>query len=264
MKKILKKKISSLLESIFEKYHHPGYIHPDPLEILFKYSDTADREIAGLIASSLSTGRVASILKAVNSILIKLPSPGKTIKKMSRFDLENTFKGFKYRFYNSESLVDLLIGIKNVTIEYGSLNSCFISCMNKSDKSIVPALSSFVSKLTKENTQSNNILPSPAKGSACKRLNLFLRWMVRKDIIDPGGWERVSPSLLLVPLDTHMFKISRVLGFVSRKSPDMKSAIEITENFKKYDSKDPVRFDFSLTRLGIHPLLNYSRLLIAN
>lgn len=252
----------SLLEFIYKNYHHPQYIHPDPIEVLFRYSDKLDREIAGLIASSLATGRVASIIKATNSILEKLPSPRKNLKDMNRADMENIFKDFRYRFYDSRNIVDLLMGIKNVILEYGSLNSCFVSFMTKSNKSIIPALTPFVDQLRKKNSQSCGILPVPSKGSACKRLNLFLRWMVRKDNIDPGGWECISPSLLIIPLDTHMFKISHILGFVSSKNPNMKSAIEITEYFKKIDPADPVRFDFSLTRFGIYPSLNYNKLFI--
>lgn len=255
------KSVSSLLESIYSEYHHPSFIHPDPIEFLFNYSKTEDREIAGLIASSLATGRVNSILKTADEVLQKLPSPYKNLSEMDISDIENLFKDFKYRFYNSQSITDLLSGIKNTLTEYGSLNSLFASSLKKSADSIPDALILFADTLNRNNTASYSLIPSPSKGSACKKLNLFLRWMIRKDSIDPGGWDDISSSLLVVPLDTHMMQISTILNFVSRKSADMKSALEITENLKKYDPEDPVRFDFSLTRLGIHPLLDYSRLL---
>ena len=94
-------------------------------------------------------------------------------------------------------------------------------------------------------------MPDPSKGSACKRLALYLRWMVRNDEVDPGGWKMVDPSALLIPLDTHMFNICTTLGLCSRKAADGRSAIEITEAFKKVCPEDPVRYDFALTRFGI-------------
>ena len=93
--------------------------------------------------------------------------------------------------------------------------------------------------------------PSPERGSACKRINLFLRWMVRKDRVDPGGWDKVPRSMLIIPLDTHMYHICTGLNMTCRKSADMTTAVEITEAFRKIAPEDPVRYDFSLTRLGI-------------
>ena len=252
--------LSLLLESIYKKYHIKSFIHPDPLEFLFRYEKPHDREIAALIASSLATGRVNMILKAVGNVLEKLPSPSENIKTMTDKDISFLFSGFKYRFYDSVSISDFLISVRNCINEYGSLNELFLYSLQKSDNSLIPALSLFAGRINSNSSAVYRLLPDPLKGSACKRLNLFLRWMVRKDNIDPGGWEGISPSMLIVPLDTHMMQISTILGLVSRKSADMISAVEITDNFRKYDAADPVRFDFSLTRLGIHPDLNYSEL----
>ena len=249
-----------LLQSIYKKYHTPSFIHPDPLEFLSRYEKTEDREITALIASSLATGRVNMILKAVDNVLEKLPSPSENLKSLSDKDIVFLFEGFKYRFYDSAAITEFLISIRNSINEYGSLNELFLYALEKTAESFIPALSFFADRINTNSSAVYKLLPDPSKGSACKRLNLFLRWMVRKDSIDPGGWEGVSPSELIVPLDTHMMQISRILGLVTRKSADMKSAVEITENFKKYDPDDPVRFDFSLTRLGIHPDLNYSEL----
>ncbi|MCD6487215.1 MAG: TIGR02757 family protein, partial [Syntrophobacterales bacterium] len=101
------------------------------------------------------------------------------------------------------------------------------------------------------NYRGNSLLPSPAKGSACKRLNLFLRWMVRHDDVDPGGWDDISSSKLIIPLDTHMHRICLALGITKRKQADMKTALEITRSFQVMAPHDPVRYDFALTRLGI-------------
>jgi uncharacterized protein (TIGR02757 family) len=98
---------------------------------------------------------------------------------------------------------------------------------------------------------SGNLLPAPKNGSACKRLFLFLRWMVRRDAVDPGGWERISPSELVLPLDVHLHRISLALGLTARTVPDLKAALEVTGALRNFDPDDPVRFDFSLARLGI-------------
>ena len=101
-----------------------------------------------------------------------------------------------------------------------------------------------------------NLLPRPARLSACKRVFLYLRWMVRKDAVDPGGWTGVSPARLVVPLDTHMAAACRRLGILTRKATDLRAALETTEAFRLYSPSDPVRYDFALTRPGIHPCLD--------
>ncbi|MCK5153941.1 MAG: TIGR02757 family protein [Spirochaetales bacterium] len=249
-----------LLDSIFNQYHIPEYIHPDPLEFLGKYKKSEDMEIVALIASSFAIGRVQSILQTVEIILKVLKSPKNDLLSMDRKDLELAFAGFKYRFYTDRSLVAFLMGIKSVIREFGSLHSCFLTGVNQTSGDSLGSLSFFVSKLTVDISRGQRVLPDPDKGSACKRLNLFLRWMIRKDDIDPGIWTDIPQDILIIPLDTHMMQISQILGFTNRKSADMKTAIEITNALKVYDPVDPVRFDFSLTRLGIHPDLNYDDL----
>ena len=146
----------------------------------------------------------------------------------------------------------MLLGINRTIERYGSIYSCFLSGLNHDDKTILPAVSFLVKELrTPHNGGCNTLLPLPEKGSACKRLNLFLRWMVRADQVDPGGWHRVNPNQLIVPLDTHMHRICTRLNMTSRKNADMCTALEITRVFGKMESTDPVRYDFALTRLGI-------------
>lgn len=257
---IYSKNTQILLDSIFNQYHLPEYIHPDPLEFLGKYEKSEDMEIVALIASSFAIGRVQSILQTIEIILKVLKSPKNDLLSLDRKDLEFAFAGFKYRFYTHRSLVDFLMGIKNVVSKFGSLHNCFLTGVNKTDGDSLGSLSFFVSQLTTNISSGQRVLPDPEKGSACKRLNLFLRWMIRDDNIDPGIWIDIPKDILIIPLDTHMMQISQILGFTCRKSADMKTAIEITESLKIYDPVDPVRFDFSLTRLGIHPDLNYDEL----
>ncbi len=253
--------VSIILENIYQKYHKPEFIHPDPLEFVLRYKAAEDQEIAGLVAAAFATGRVASILKTVETILSPFPSLKKDLLAVERREMESLFRNFRYRFYPSESLVDFLEGIKQTIVKCGSLENCFLHGYRRSTgDSLLSGISSLVQSIGNERGNSRSVLPDPAKGSALKRLNMYLRWMVRSDDIDPGTWKSLSPRILVIPLDTHIMKISHTLAFTKRTQADMKTALEITEALRTFDKEDPVRFDFSLSRLGIHPELGYEEL----
>ncbi len=245
--------LEEALEHLYEKYNRHEFIHPDPLEFLYCYDNLRDREIVGLLASSLAYGRVSQILKSISTVLEKMaPSPSRFLEDASMKSLLHTFSDFKHRFTTGDELAVMLYGAKRVITKYGSLHACFKSALGNDADTIRPALTSFVKELRAGfNTENNSLLPSPEKGSACKRLNLFLRWMVRKDSVDPGGWDDVSPARLIVPLDTHLHRICLTLGLTRRKQADMKTAMEITDSLRMINPHDPVRYDFALTRLGI-------------
>ncbi len=148
----------------------------------------------------------------------------------------------------------LLTGIKRAMAVHGSLERLFAAGLSRGDATVLPALARFVGELrSSAGSALPSLLPSPADGSACKRLNLFLRWMVRRDAVDPGPWTTVPASRLVVPLDTHMFRIARGLGLTQRRQADLKSALEITAGFRALRPEDPVRYDFCLTRLALNP-----------
>jgi uncharacterized protein (TIGR02757 family) len=243
----------SLLEKLYASYNRPEFIHPDPLEFLQLYPQTADREIVGLIASSLAYGRVAQILKSVSSILHKMvPSPRKFLESASRVSLEREFSRFKHRFTTGEEMVDFLIAIQKVIKVNGSLHQSFLRRYEPQDHDISRSLELFVQEIKEHlSIKENSLLPCPEKRSACKRLHLFLRWMVRSDAVDPGGWDEISPSKLIVPLDVHMHRICMALGMTSRKPADLNTALEITQGFRAFVPEDPVKYDFALTRIGI-------------
>lgn len=245
-----------ILDELYARYNRREFVHPDPLEFLYDYKDVRDREIVGLVASSLAYGRVAQILKSVSFVFERMPSPSIFLRHASLKSLLKTFKGFKHRFTTEEEIAMMFFGIKRVIERHGSLHACFTACMNDDDDddddTILPALSAFVKELiTESDRQRNSLLPLPARGSACKRLHLFLRWMVRKDNVDPGGWDNVPKSRLVVPLDTHMYRICLALGLTQQKRADMRTALEITTAFRTITPDDPVKYDFALTRLGI-------------
>ena len=177
-----------IFDELYSLYTRKEFINPDPLQFLGDYDDPVDREIVGLIASSLALGRVRQIIKSVSIVLEKMPSPSSFLKKATPDSLRKNFEDFKHRFITGDELSCMLHGIKRVMDEYGSLLACFSAGLKDSDSTVLPALSNFVDELRSANgTGKNRLLPSPADGSACKRLNLFLRWMVRNDSVDPGG-----------------------------------------------------------------------------
>jgi uncharacterized protein (TIGR02757 family) len=241
------------LERLYAHYNRRKFVHPDPLEFLYRYDDVRDREVAGLVASSLAYGRVGQILKSVAKVLDRMSGrPATFLERASATRLRRTFAGFTHRFTSGEDVARLLCGVKRVMKRCGSLEACFAAGMTDADETVQPALGSFVGELAEgAGTRPASLLPDPAKGSACKRLHLFLRWMVRRDAVDPGGWEHVAPSKLVVPLDTHMFRLCRGFEFTRRRQADARTALEVTARFRELAPDDPVRYDFALTRLGI-------------
>jgi len=246
------------LEHLYDQYNRRIYVHPDPLEFLYHYEDIKNREIVGLIASSLAYGKVAQILKSISRVQeIMGDSPFEYLTLTPESEIFVHYQSFVHRFAKGIHLSALLIGIKNIIAGYGSIYNCFIDGFSSSDETVLPALSDFSKKINGASDDCSldchpgHLMPCPDKGSACKRLNLFLRWMVRCDDVDPGGWHEICSSKLIVPLDVHMFRISCNLGLTTRSQASLKTAIEITEGFRKWSPADPVRYDFALTRFGI-------------
>ncbi|MCE5330187.1 TIGR02757 family protein [bacterium] len=241
------------LQELYERYNNRSFVHPDPLEFLYNYDYIKDREIAGLIASLLAYGRVRQILKSVSIVLNFIGEPFNYLDLSSKKVIYQDFKNFKHRFTTGEDISSLLYAAKEIINEYGSIGNCFYLSMNKNDDSILPALRKLIKKFgEKIDNRFNSLISIPEGSSAFKRFNLYLRWMVRKDNVDPGGWENISASKLIIPLDVHMYRICCGLNFTNRKQADIKSAVSITNCFKVYAPDDPVKFDFALTRLGMN------------
>lgn len=250
MKRDAPERIGGILDEVYDRYHRRRYVGRDPLSSLYRYERMEDREIAALVASALAYGNVKQIESAIGRVLeIMGESPRGFLMGSTDQSLRYSFAGLKHRWTTGEDISWLLGEARRVIREYGSLEECFLSGYDESESDIVPALTLFVGELT--GGEPNRLAPSPCRGSACKRWNLFLRWMVRKDRVDPGGWDRVRASQLLVPLDTHMFRICTDMGMSGRRTADLKSAREITAAFRAISPDDPVKYDFALTRLSM-------------
>ncbi|MCP4116391.1 MAG: TIGR02757 family protein [Desulfobacteraceae bacterium] len=239
------------LDDIYRRYNRRDYVAPDPLQFLYDYPGIGEREIAGLVAALLAYGRVAQILKAVSRVLEILgPSPRDYLLSRDEGDIIRDFKDFKYRFTTGAHLSTLLLGVRDVLNRFGSLEACFLQGYSPDHVTVIPALSVFIKEISARG-ETGILAADPDRKSACKRNNLFLRWMVRQDRIDPGGWEKIPGSALVVPLDTHMFRVGVLLGFTRRKQANLATALEITRGFRQLSPLDPVRYDFCLTRFGI-------------
>ena len=254
---------TDLLEKLYCDLNHRQYVHPDPLEFLYRYDDPADREIVALIAGSLAYGRVKQILRSVSVVLALLGSrPGRWLVETPPAQLQRCLAGFKHRFATGEHVAALLGGAKRVIAQFGSLEACFNEALHPDDTTVLPALRAFAGRIIEAaEGKCGHLLANPAAGSACKRLNLMLRWLVRCDDVDPGGWSSVGPEKLIVPLDTHMHKISLAMGLTDRNSADIRTALEVTAAFRGISPSDPVRYDFALTRLGIRDDMEVSTFL---
>jgi uncharacterized protein (TIGR02757 family) len=245
--------LRNTLDDLYHRFDRFEFIHPDPLEFVHLYENKLDMEVAGFIASALAYGRVGQILLSVRAVLDRMgPSPCSFLLQRSPSEIRRSFQFFKHRFTTADDLSTLLVGLRKLVREYGSLEHCFMAGVDRANRNVLPALSEFVQKLEiAAGRKMPMLLPSPAGGSACKRLNLFLRWMIRRDKVDPGIWPGIPASFLVVPLDTHMHRIAGTMGLTVSKQANIRCAVEITEGFALICPEDPVRYDFALTRLGM-------------
>lgn len=251
--------IAAFLADIHSSCSQPGRLRRDPLAVVAAYPDPLDREVAGILASTLAFGSVDLILRACDAALAPLGrEPRKALLSMDEAAIAETWAGFQYRYCFSRDIVALLVGTRRALLEAGSLQALFLAG-DPGGADIVAATGAFVRSLRALGKGPGpgirpNLLPDPAGASACKRLFLFLRWMVREDGVDPGGWKGVDPSRLVVPMDTHMARVSSErLHFIPRPKADLKSALAVTAAFRLYAPEDPVKYDFALTRPGIDP-----------
>jgi len=254
----LKERLDNLVEEV-----QCDYLHMDPLELVRQFSDPLDQEIAGFIAAALAIGRYALIRKAVEEIFSLMgASPARFILEFHPEKYQKLLNGFVYRFYRGRDIALLFWWMKQILQETSSLQSFFIRGYDPDNDNIGITLSRFVRSilsletypiikdLPPKGSSIRHFLADPRDGSGCKRLNLFLRWMVRKDGVDLGLWNQVSPAKLIIPLDTHVARLGKRLGLTRRISPDWKMAVEITRSLRCFDPDDPVKYDFALCTIG--------------
>jgi len=259
------------LEALCLRYDR-RFLDSDPVGIVRRYDDPEDREIVGLIAAGLAYGRVASIRGSLESLLPLLgPRPARFVATFDPARDRSRFDGFAHRFTRGRDVALLLHLVRQARERAGSLESFFMAGdVDPGSPTIGEALDAFGARLfaldggpfvpdgvVPRRDGARWLLPLPAAGSACKRSCLFLRWMVRPDDgVDCGVWRRLSPSRLVLPLDTHLLRVVCAVGLTRRKTVGWPMALEVTARMRLLDPEDPIRFDFALCRLGILGLLD--------
>jgi uncharacterized protein (TIGR02757 family) len=244
-------------------------IEPDPLQLVLRFTDARDQEVAGLIAGAFAYGRADIVVRNAGAVLEAMtPGPRAYLDSFDASEAQARFAGFSHRFHKTPELVALLTCVAGAIAEHGSLGEVFRAGYNEDDEDIGPALTRFVETILSFSPAGirkptadalRYLVTSPADGSACKRMNLFLRWMVRRTPPDLGIWDFVDPAKLVMPVDTHIHRIATFLGLNGRKSADWKAARSITDALAKFDAADPVRYDFAICRLGILDLCSRKR-----
>jgi len=241
----------------------------DPIDCVRACANPADQEIAGFIAAGLAFGRVASILSSVDAVLgVMRPSPAAFVRTFEPDRDAGPFLPFVHRWVRGPDIVALLVILRHVLDTAGSLEQFFLDGDDPAAPDIGPGLESFCARARAVDLRSvygrpearpgaHAFFPLPSAGSACKRLNLFLRWMVRRDDIDLGAWSRVSAARLIVPLDVHIIRVGRCLGLTPYSSPGWRMASSITASLRQFDPSDPVKYDFALCHLGMEGLCGF-------
>ncbi len=225
----------------------------DPVGVVHRYASPADQEIVGLVAASLAFGNVVAARRSIEFALETLgPEPAALVSEADERTLRARLHGFVHRIYREQHLARLLFGAGNLLRQYGTLGAAFGS-FHRRDGDFRESLACFADAVRGDarDRSTRHLVSDPRAGSACKRLVLYARWMVRPaDGVDLGLWP-IPPSDLVIPVDTHIHRISRNLGLTSRRTASWATAEEITARLRKLDPEDPVKYDFALCHLGV-------------
>lgn len=247
-------RLKDLLEAKVAQYNQPGFIEYDPISIPHQYTRKQDIEIAGFVASMLAWGQRKTIVSKCNSFFQLMDnSPYEFIRNHSAEDLK-PFLQFKHRTFNATDALYFIQFFKSHYAHHDSLEAAFT--YSPTIWEAKAGLSWFFQMFFADPDHPRRTykhIPNPAKKSACKRMNMFLRWMVRKDTkgVDFGIWDTIKPAQLICPCDVHVDRVGRALGLISRKQTDWETAVELTENLKLFDANDPVKYDFALFGMGV-------------
>lgn len=241
------------------KYFDYSQISPDPLEFPHRYKNFYDIEISAFISSIFAYGNVKQISNSLEKIHSLMNNqPYEFVKNYSYNGGLKILKNLKHRFYTYEDIAKFFSALNKIYLSYGSLKYFFLLYYFEKDENLKSAISffsqHFLEIISERGSVTHGIkfmLPDPFKGSACKRMNLFLRWMIRKDELDFGLWNEIPTSQLVIPVDTHVAKICKKLKLTKQKNVSWKMAEEITEQLKKFDASDPVKYDFAICHIGM-------------
>jgi uncharacterized protein (TIGR02757 family) len=259
------------LEGLYEAYNREDSA-ADPVQIVRRYSRPADQEVVGFCAAALAFGRVASVLNTVETLAAVLgPQPAAYVRGFDPKAPHRELRAMVHRWTRGVDIVALLWILRQMIDRSGSLEAFFVEGLDPAAVDLGEALDSFsrralaldlasvYGRRRPARTGVCYFFPRPSAGSGCKRLNLFLRWMVRCDAVDLGAWRSVPAAKLIVPLDTHVIRLGRCLGLTRYSSPGWRMAADITATLRSIDPVDPVRFDFSICHVGMMNACGFGR-----
>ena len=262
--------LKPVLDRLYSDFNYPDSA-ADPIQIVRRYERGDDKEIVGFCAASLAFGRVASVLQSIERLVaIMGPRPAEYVRGFDPKRDAAAFSGLVHRWTRERDIVALLWILRQMLDRSGSLEGFFLDGYDAAAPDLASALDSFSERAMALDLRAAYgrvpkrpgvayFFPRPSKGSACKRLNLFLRWMIRHDALDLGVWTRVPASKLVVPLDTHVIRVGRCLQLTRLQSPGWKMASDITASLARIDRDDPTRYDFSICHLGMMNACGFSR-----
>jgi uncharacterized protein (TIGR02757 family) len=259
-----------VLDRLYTEFNHADSA-ADPIQIVRRFSRADDREIVGFIAAALAFGRVSSVLQSIERVLAVIgPAPAAYVRQFDPRRDGPAFAGIVHRWTRDADIVAMLWLLRQMLDRAGSVEGFFLEGYDAGADDIADALDSFSTRAMALDLKAAYgrvpkrpgvcyFFPRPSAGSACKRLNLFLRWMVRNDALDLGIWTRVSPAKLIVPLDTHVIRVGRCLRLTAYTSPGWRMARDVTASLRRIDPLDPVKYDFSVCHLGMMNACGFSR-----
>jgi uncharacterized protein (TIGR02757 family) len=266
----LKLELKPVLDRLYADFNYPDSA-TDPIQIVRRYTRPDDREVVGFVAAALAFGRVTSVLQSIERVLAVMGSrPAAYVRQFDPRRDAAAFDGIVHRWTRDRDIVALVWVMHQMMTTAGSIEAFFAQGDDPACPDVHAALDSFSTRALALDLRAAYgripkrpgicyFFPRPSVGSACKRLNLFLRWMVRSDALDLGVWSRVPPARLVVPLDTHVIKVGRCLKLTAYTSPGWRMARDITKSLRLLDPEDPVKYDFALCHLGMMNACGFSR-----
>lgn len=245
-----------LLEAAVEQYNHPDFIESDPISIPHQFSLKQDREIMGFWTAMLAWGQRKTIINNANKLVELMDGAPYDFILNHQEEDRRVFLDFKHRTFQATDTLYFLEFFQQYYRQHDSLEDAFARQLSPTSVHTESSLAGFQAlffDLPNAPERTRKHIPTPLRGSTCKRLNMFLRWMVRKDNkgVDFGIWERISPSQLLIPLDVHVDRVARNLGLLERKQTDWQAVLELSEVLRSFDPMDPVKYDFALFGMGV-------------
>lgn len=248
-----KQALHLLLDEAYERYAHPGYIDADPIHIPKRFADRGDAEVIGFLTATIAWGQRKTIIANARKLVMLMDeAPHDFILNASEDELER-LAPFVHRTFNGTDLRHFVLGLRHLYAEYGGIENAFL------EKGMLGTMTSGIARFkqrffqVEHQARTQKHVADPSKGSNAKRINMYLRWMVRPNDrgVDLGLWNRISTSQLMLPLDVHTGRVARELGLLTRTQDDWKAVEELTARLREFDPKDPVKYDIALFGMGV-------------